>query len=238
MSDTITLGDLATALTFEAGIDGQTGTNGRHPLATFVYPLLNRVYCQLRSLVSQNGEDFFRTPGTATALPTQQSGEDWIQLPWPAGAAEIISVDVQLASKWYELVRGSWSQRRVFPGANRCESPGEWTVLSMPQPSTTTTTTGNIVVWPPTLSGNYKIDYLPLWTPITDATYVFVVFPDWVEWILAAAGMVICQRDNNKKDAYAIARDRRADAEERIIRHCRRSKRGVVAARRRDGYEL
>ncbi len=238
MSDTITLLDLGAALVFETGIDGQTGASGRHPLATFIYPLLNRCYAQLRSLVSQNGEDFFRLPGTAGAIPARAVGEDWIELPWPTGASEIISLDVQLSGSWYELVRGSWAQRRVFPGANRCESPGEWTVLSTPQPSTTTVTAGKLVIWPVSLSGQYKIDVLPLWAAITDPTYVFAVFPDWVEWILCAAAMVVYQRDNNKKDAYKMAADRRMDAEKRIVAHCRRARRGVVAGRRRDGYEL
>lgn len=237
MSDTITLGDLDTELIYETGIDGKTGANARHVVARR-YALLNRCYKRLRSLVSRNGEDFFRLPGTSAVIPGRAVGEDWIELPWPTDAAEIIGIDVQIAGCWGTLTRGSWAQRRVFPGVNRWRSPGEWTTLSMPQPTTTTVTAGKIVIWPTSLSGNYKIDILPKWTPLTDATHVFVIFPDWVEWLLSAATMVITQRDNNRKNTFAAAQARKLEVEKAIIDHCRRSKRGVVVARRRDGLEL
>jgi hypothetical protein len=240
MSDVITLGDLDTELVFEAAIDGKTGANARH-IPARRYSLLNRVYKQLRSLVSHNGEEFFRAPGTPSAIPARAVGEDWIELPWPTHASEIIGVDVQLSGEWDELSHGSWSQRRVFPGSGRRNCPGEWTTLSMPQPdpvAPTTVTAGKIVIWPPTLGGNVKIDTLPKWAALTDPTHVFVVFPDWVEWILAGSAMVITQRDNDRHNTFLAAKDRKAEAERRILLHCRRSKRGVVMARRRDGMEL
>lgn len=237
MSDTITLGDLTTELIFEAGIDGKTGSNARHVTAR-LYALINRCYKQLRSRVSQNGEDFFRTPGTAGAIPARASGEDWIELSWPTAASEIVSVDVQLSGTWHELTRASWPQRRVFQGQNRFASPGEWTVLSQPQPSTTTVTSGKLVMWPHTLSGSYKVDYLPHWVPITDASHVFVLFPDWEEWLLTKATMVLLQRDNQKRPAFLDARDRNIAAEAAILAHSRRHLRGNVVARRRDGLEL
>jgi hypothetical protein len=237
MSDTITLGDFTTELIFEAGIDGKSGSNARH-VTTRLYALVNRAYKQLRSRVSQNGEDFFRTPGTAAAIPARATGEDWIELPFPTAASEIISVDVQLSGVWYDLTKGSWAQRRVFPGAHRLESPGEWTVLSQPQPSTTTVTSGKIAIWPVTLSGNYKIDYLPHWTPLTDSSHVLVLFPDWEEWLLTKCTAVLLQRDNQKRSAFLDAMDRNMRAEAAILAHCRRQKRGAVVARRRDGMEL
>jgi len=238
MSDTITLGDLTTALTFECGIDGQVTSSGRHPPATWIYPLLNRTYRELRSLVSQNGEEFFRLSTTSAALPARASGEDWIELDWPTDATEIIGVDVQLSSTWYELTHGSFAQRRVWAGANRCDSPGEWAVLSMPQPSTTTVTAAKIVVFPHTLTGNYKVHYLPKWTDLTDTSHVFVLFPDWLEWVLTKAALAVIQRDNNKKSALEVVQMRLARAQGAILAHTRRSKRGTVVARRRDGNEL
>jgi hypothetical protein len=237
MSDTITLGDLTTELIYEAGIDGKTGSSARHVTAR-LYALINRSYKQLRSRVSQNGDDFFRAPGTATAIPARAAGEDWIELPYPTSASEILSVDVQLSGTWYDLTRGSWAQRRVFPGANRPDSPGEWTTLSMPQPSTTTVTAGKLAIWPVSLAGNYKIDSLPHWVPLTDSTHVFVLFPDWEEWLLTKCTMVITQRDNQKRNMFLDAQERNQTAERAILAHCRRNKRGVVVARRRDGLEL
>ena len=107
----------------------------------------------------------------------------------------------------------------------------------MPQPSTTTVTVGAIALFPYTLSGSYAIDYVPHWVPITNSAHVFVLFPHWEEWLLCACTMVITQRDNNKRDTYQAARDRLAEAQAQIIAHCRRSKRGTVVARRRDGLE-
>jgi hypothetical protein len=237
MSDTITLGDLTTELIYEAGIDGKTGATARHVTAR-LYALINRSYKQLRSRVSHNGDDFFRSPGTATTIPARASGEDWIELPFPTGASEILSVDVRIGGAWYDLAKGTWATRRVYPGGNRPQSPGEWTVLSMPQPSTTTVTAGKLVIWPADLTGSYKIDSLPHWVPLTDATHVFVLFPDWEEWILTKCTMVISQRDNQKRAMFLDAQERNLRAEAAILQHARRHARGATVPRRRDGLEL
>lgn len=237
MADTVTLGAVTEALTYEAGIDGKTGSNARHDTDA-LYALINRQYKQLRSLVSQNGEEFFRTRTAAAAIPSRSSGEDYIAVTFPTDASEIIGVDIQLSDGWHSLTASSWPQRRVFPGVNRIDSPGEWTTISMPQPSTTTTTAGQIAIWPPYLSGSYVVDYLPHWVPITNPSHVFVVFPHWEEWLLCSCTMAISQRDNDKRRMYEIARDRKGEAQGQILLHCRRSKRGTVVARRRDGLEL
>lgn len=233
MSDTITLGDLDTELVFESSTDGAAA---RHVPARR-YALINRQYKRLRSLVSHNGESFFRVPGTATNTPARAAGEDWIELVYPTDASEILGVDIYHTGEWRELARGSWAQRRVFPGA-RSGVVGEWTELSLPQSTTTTVTAGKIAIWPHNLGGQHKIHYLPHWVPITNTAHVFVLFPDWLEWLLTAATMVLIQRDNNKSDAFAAARDRNLAAEAKILAHSRRSKRGSVVARRRDGMEL
>jgi hypothetical protein len=233
MSDTITLGDLDTELVFEAAIDG---ANARHVVARR-YALINRCYKRLRSLVSHNGEDFFRVPGVATNTPARAAGEDWIELDWPTAASEIIGVDIQHGGDWRDLGRGSWAARRIFPGA-RAGLVGEWSVLSQPQPSTTTVTAGKIAIWPHNLTGQHKIHYLPHWVDITNTSHVFVLFPNWLEWLLTAATMVLIQRDNNKRDTFLAAKDRNDAAHAQILAHARRSKRGSVVARRRDGMEL
>lgn len=237
-ADTISLDNLVTEISYEAGIDGKTGTNARHT-TTRLYALINRCYKQLRSRVSQNGESFFRATTTAAAIPARATSEDWIELTYPAEASEILGVDVQLSGTWYDLVRATWGQHRTWNGPNRPESPGEWTVLNMPQPSTTTTTAGKLVIWPFTgMNGNYEIHYLPHWVPLTTGTHVLVLFPDWEEWLITRATMVILQRDNQKQSAYMIAKERNMVAEAAILAHVRRHQRGTVVARRRDGMEL
>jgi hypothetical protein len=241
MSDTITLEDLTDALIWEAGIDGKTGPNARHLLPR-LYELINRQYKQLRSIVTQNGEEFFRTRTTAATIPARAAGEDYIAVTWPTAASEIISVDVFVMGCWRELTQSSRRQWRVWPGTNRPDSPGEWSTVSMPQPVNSDTpappTDGIIALWPYTLSGSYAIDYVPHWVPATNTAHVFVLFPHWEEWLLASCTMVISQRDNNKRNMFVDARDRKAEAQAQIIAHCRRSKRGSVVARRRDGLEL
>lgn len=241
MSDTITLDALTEALIWEAGIDGKTGSNARHQTER-LYDLLNRQYKQLRSIVTQNGEEFFRTPGTATTIPARAVGEDYIAVPWPTEASEIVNVDVFVMGCWRELTQSSRRQWRVWPGQNRPDSPGEWSVVSMPQSFQTGDafglTDGAIALWPHTLSGSYAIDYVPHWVPTTVGGFPLVLFPHWEEWLLASSTMVITQRDNNKRNTFMAARDRKAEAQAQIIAHCRRSKRGSVVARRRDGLEL
>lgn len=237
MSDTITLEALTEALVWEAGIDGKTGSNARH-VTERLYELINRKYKQLRSIVSANGEDFFRSTTGTQPLPSVSPPDDYIFFLYPTEASEIVAVDVLLSGCWHELTRSSRRQWRVWPGATRPDSPGEWSILSMPQPLEDGVSGGAIAVWPPTLSGSYRVDYVPHWVPITDPTHVFVLFPHWEEWLLAACTMVITQRDNNKRNMYEAARDRMAEAQGQIIAHCRRSKRGSIVARRRDGLEL
>lgn len=237
MSDTITLDALAAALVWEAGIDGKAGPNARHDLGR-IYELLNRKYKQLRSLVAQNGEDFFRVRAAADAsVPADEA--EYIELEWPIDADEIISVEVRIAGVWYELTPSSRRQWRVFPGANRPGSPGEWSTVRMPHPDgPDDVTLGAIAAWPVTLPHDFAIDYVEQWSPISEPTDKFIVFPHWEEWLLSSCAMVICQRDNNKRNMFASARDRMVEAQAQIIAHCRRSKRGSVVARRRDGLEL
>jgi hypothetical protein len=238
MSDTITLEALTEALIWEAGIDGKTGSNARHVPAR-LYDLINRQYKQLRSIVTANGEEFFRTTGTVAALPVRLAGDDFISVPWPTAASEIVCVDVYSGGEWRELTQSSRRQWRVWPGSgNRPDSPGEWSTRSMPQATAATVTVGAIAIWPPSLGGSYAIDYVPHWVPITDPAHVFVLFPHWEEWLLCSCVMVISQRDNNKRNMFVDARDRKAEAQGQIIAHCRRSKRGSVVARRRDGVDL
>lgn len=236
MSDTITLGDFVTELIYEAGIDGKTGPNARHDTDR-IYGVVNRQYKRLRSIVSHNGEDFFRVPGPPTATPGRAAGEDWIELVWPTDATEIVGIDILHQGEWRDLTKGSFAQRRVFPGA-RAGGVGEWSILGMPQPSTTTVTAGQLVIWPHNLTGNHRIFYLPKWTDITNPLHVLVMFPDWFDWMLTACTMVVVQRDVNKKDTFAIAKERNQIAEARMLQHARRFKRGSVVARRRDGLEL
>lgn len=237
MSETITLEALTDALIWEAGIDGKTGSNARHEL-TRLYELLNRKYGELRSLVAANGEEFFRLR-EFPVVSTPSDETEYIEIVWPIDASEIVSVEVRIGGIWYELTPSSRRQWRTFPGANRPDSPGEWSTISMPQPNgALDVVVGAIAVWPRTLPRDFAVDYVKEWQPITDPTHKFIVFPHWKEWLLCASTMVISQRDNNKRNTYEIARDRLAQAQAQIIAHCRRSKRGSVVARRRDGLEL
>ena len=237
MSDMVTLGALTESLIWESGIDGKTGANARHTEAQ-LHALINRKYKQLRSLVTAHGEDFFRVRGATAALPGRAAGDDFISLPWPTSASEIVGVDIQLSDGWHTLTRSSRPQWRVFPGVHRPDSPGEWSPINMPQPDEEGVTDGAIAVWPPTLGGNYAIDYVPHWVPLTNEEHIFVLFPHWEEWILTACAMVISQRDNNKRNTFLDAERRNAVAEAQVITHARRNKRGSIVQRRRDGLEL
>lgn len=249
MADTITLDALTQAVVYEAGIDGKTGHNARHDTDA-LYALINRQYKQLRSLVSQWGEEFVRSRTAAAALPSRLSaadlgeavGDDFIAVDYPTDASEIISVDVYLSGEWQALTRSTWTQRRVFAGVNRPDSPGEWTTISMPSVTSSDAggdiVEGRIGIWPPTLTGLYSIAYLPHWVPVLESSAQFIIYPHWEEWLICSCVMAISQRDNDKRRTYEIARERKGVAEAQVIQHARRSKRGAIVARRRDGLEL
>lgn len=239
MADTISLSDFADALTFAASIDGETQSSGRHPLASWLYPLINRGYRSLRSKVTAFGGDEFRVEGSATTIPAAEAGEDFIELAWPAATAEVVGVDVLVNDRWSDLKAVSWANRRQPRALGVCwPHPGWWAIRDMPQPATTSTAGGGIVIWPQNLSGSYKLWTIPNWVPLTDGSHVLLLYPSWEEWLLQWCTIRVAMRDNDKASLVASARIALKEAEAELLAQTRRKRRGNVQRRKADWPQM
>lgn len=236
MAFPITLADARAALINLSSIDGKTGANGRHS-PTNLNLVLNRKYRMLMSRVSQLGLPQFLESTAALTLPVQTAGEDYIEIPMPALTSEVIGVDVRVNGAWAKLDALEFEQRRDLqlqvrnvPWYLQNRAPtgvGWWSINKAPKVvAATSITAGTIALWPPNLSGTYKLHTVQAWTDITNDTHVFMLYEAWDEWFINAAVMSVCQRDKNKADIYIQARDAFAAADALIEAQAARLQRG------------
>ncbi len=236
----LTKADARTELIYLAAIEGKTGSNGRHS-PTRLDAVLNRKYRSLMSRVSQLGLPQFIESTAATAIPAKVVGEDHIDLPMAALTSEVVGVDVLVTTApnngWAKLDPISFEQRRdvsnQYASSRYCigiQPPngiGFWCVNKAPKTvNTTTITAGTIAIFPPQLTGSYKIHTVQAWTELTSDSNIFLLYEDWDEWFLNAAAMTCCQHDKNKADIYVQARDAFDAADARLEASAARLQRG------------
>ncbi len=240
MATTKTRLAIRNAIVSGASIDGQTGTTGRHPVAT-LNEHINTYIESVRSLVRDNGGAGFRLLTDIAAIPAATASEDFIELPWPTTAEEVTGVDVftnRFSTKWQDLDPADFGQRRElnFERSYPDGGVGWWAVKSMPEArASASVTAGVIAIFPSDLSGNYRIEYVEQWTPFTDDTHVWVCHADWALWVENAIIMELTKRDNNKKENYARAERSFLRAEQRIINAAGRTGPGRVVPKRMGG---
>ncbi len=142
-----------------------------------------------------------------TALPTTPptTGENFLEVSWPATAVEILGFDVNLgtgaSSRWYPLQRISIGERRNFyPNAGH---PQAFLIRTIPKedtPADTDLSTGAIQVYPASALGlQYRIQYLPEYPELTatPGTQVVNGFDgDWLEWVLWDAAVKVAYKDD------------------------------------------
>ena len=239
MPFTLTLDDARTELTYLAAIDGKTGSDGRHS-PTRLASVINRKYRQLRHRAALLGFPIAGVvQGSSTALPGRLSGEDYQSIDTPATMNDLIGVDVQVNGTWQRLDPASFDQRRNVPQATPPNGVGFWAVLLSPSISGATLSAGKVAVWPTSLTGNYKLRYIDVWTPITTGTDAFLMYEGWDEWLLNAAAMAITQRDANKRDNFMIAQRAFEDADRALAASApRMAGPGQYVPLRRDGFEI
>jgi hypothetical protein len=240
MPQSLRLDDARAQLVFLAAIDGKNGANGRFS-PTNLNLLLNRKYRALRSRVSQLGTPQFIQSTTAAAIPTQTAGEDFVDLPIPAAIGEVVGVDVTnqggfpaLGLRWQKLDAIEFGQRRDIPFMVPTHGVGFWAVRQAPVPSGATITAGKIAIWgspnaysqSTVLAGQYVIHSVDTWADITTDSNVFMIYEAWDEWFLNAAAMTCCQRDKDKSDLYAQAKEAWQVADALIVESAARLQRG------------
>lgn len=240
MAFTLLLSDARSDLVNIASIDGKTGANGRHS-PTNLNRLLNRKYRLMRTRVSQLGLPQFLQSTAALTLPGQTSGEDYIEIPMNALTSEVVGVDVRVPGGfWSKLDPIEFEQRRsiglnslaqgipsYLQGQQAPSGVGWWAINKAPTTvNTTTITAGTIALWPPTMSGQYKLHSVESWTDLTTDSNVFLLYEAWDEWFLNAAAMTVCQRDKNKTDIYTMAEDAFKTADDLMVKAAARLQRG------------
>jgi hypothetical protein len=241
--ESISLGSLRTAVVNEASIDGQTGTNGRHSPAN-LNALINRYCREVRGIAADAGAPWFQVVDTITPIPAAVSNEDFIEIPFPTAAIEILGVDVtwnqNSCVKWGALDRADWSQRRLLNFAdNRPEGGlGWWCVEHMPEArDSASITAGTIALFPAKLSGSYRVTYREAFTDMTDDTHLFVGIVPMFTWVINSCLLAIIKRDNNKKANYAAAQAAVEKAEARILKASKRTQSGGAVVPKRVGGE-
>lgn len=237
----MTLLEARTDLISLAAIDGKTTGANAHHSVTSLNRTLNRKYRMLMSRVSQLGLPQFLESTAALSVPVQTVGEDYIEIPMPALTSEVIGVDVRSVNNyWAKLDAMSFEQRRdiglglrnrnvpwYLQGKQAPSGIGWWAINKAPKTvNTTTITAGTIALWPPNLSGTYKLHSVQAWTDLTADGNIFLLYEAWDEWFINSAVMAVCQRDKNKADLYVQARDSFNAADALIVAQAARLQRG------------
>jgi hypothetical protein len=150
-------------------------------------------------------------------LPTAPpiTGENFLEVDWPAGAVSIHGIDVNTSGttgRWYALDTMSLGERRDFYGTSGV--PRAWVVRSVPKeaatPNTTlATTSGKLNIYPASSLGlYYRTLYLPEYPELTLETNLVQGFDgDWIEWALWNATILALFKDDEMdptQDAKAV----------------------------------
>jgi hypothetical protein len=235
------LSDVRTEVIALAGIDGQTGSSGRHS-ATRLNAVINRSYRELLARAGQLGVEHGRQAATGT-LGSAVSGEDFINLDIPATSADVISVDVKNGDCWGTLDPLAWSQRRD-PEDYICppNGVGWWALRNGPSVSGSTLTQGSLAIFPVGLAGySYTLYTVKQWPGITSDTDIFLLHDGWDQWLINRAVMQVAQRDTNKRTNWDTANAAWTNADAILMSQARRLNRSgiiVPTAYRHGGHRL
>lgn len=199
----------------QAGIDTDDlgATIPRHP-TSWVNLVLNDAYRSYRTAVTNWHYQLFKLNTVAANLPTTPpvAGETYAEVPWPAGAVDVLGVDVLVSNDlgWRKLESVEWEERRAFDPtplwADGTCSPYAFSTVSQGSVSGSTFTAGTIALFPLPSGGQYKVWYLPEWTDISTDAHLFLFNnEDGVQWVLWEATRRIATRDNDSQSRLAEA---------------------------------
>lgn len=239
-----TLQQLIDRVAYEAGIDGQVTTTGRHSFANLTL-LFNEYWDSVLALASNNGQDEAReaTNEAGTAIPAAVNNEVFCIIPWPATAVDICGVDVFAGGSdgWIDLDPAKFANRRnLQPGQGRL---GHWAVKKLPKENGAGVTAGEVALFDSRVIAGmlHKVYFREAWLPIAAANTGFTIigYPDWFQWAQNSMIQVITKRDTNKKDTFQAATLLKNEAEARIRDTSKnRQRSGPRVPMRRDGMEL
>lgn len=223
MSATRTFAALLTDVREEGDLEELDDRHSDAELGRF----MNRSIARFRTKLAALGFTLNNTATIAAPLPTAPPvvGEQYLEVPFPAGAVGIYGFDVLSNGRWDPLKPGTFAERRDYVQRSTLGSSGPHTyvIQSVPQESGATTAAGKIQLYPLSGSGQiYKIWYLPTWVDIdVVANPTFVVYGHdgtWFDWLINDTIIRSAKKDDDSQNTYAIARDERAIAWEEIKR--------------------
>lgn len=228
MAFSLALSDARTEVIHLAGIDGQTGSSGRHS-STRLNAVLNRSYRELLSRAGQLGIEHGRRADTGT-LGSMVTGEDFINLDIPATAADVIGIDVLDGGTWASLDPLAWEQRRAT--CHLDDPPrgaGWWSLRNGPSVSGSTLTQGSLAIFPSRLAGmSYTLYTVKQWPGISSDSDIFLLHDGWDQWLINRAVMQVAQRDTNKRGNWDTANAAWVNADALLISQARRLNRSGV----------
>jgi hypothetical protein len=222
------------------------GLTLRHPSAD-IRRRVNNARRAYYAMVTANGLPYYLEATTpATLAGTQVSGEQYSEVPWPAGppqADQIVGVDVAsstTADDWYELRPVTWGSRRYAAGAGSVGAmAGFFAIRRVPQANPAdldALLAGVIAIFPAQTSGAYKITYLPETLDLAADGDLFVALPGGVDWVVWHVVQDLAARDDDQRETYAIASQKLGEAERRVLEAAGRVRSaGPLLPRRRTG---
>lgn len=227
MAFSLALSDARTEVIHLAGIDGQTGSSGRHS-PTRLNAVLNRSYRELLSRAGQLGIEHGRRADTGT-LGSAVSGEDFINLDIPATSADVLGVDVKNGGEWGKLDPLAWEQRRETDYACPPNEVGWWALRNGPSVSGSTLTQGSLAIFPTDLAGySYTLYTVKQWPGISSDSDIFLLHDGWDQWLINRAVMQVAQRDTNKRGNWDTANAAWVNADALLMSQARRLNRNGV----------
>lgn len=209
----------------------------RHPRAR----LLRYITVSLRALraeLTRAGFSGLLDWTDPAALPTAPpiTGENFLEVAWPANAVSIHGVDVNTSGttgRWYALDTMTMGERRDYLASSGV--PRAWVLRSVPKEAATptgslATTSGKINIYPASDLGlSYRILYLPEYPELAAETNIVQGFDgDWIQWALWNAAIMALFKDDEmdpSQDAKAVRE--RDMIQQRIITNINRTNRAA-----------
>lgn len=206
-----TLADLETDIRFLYDL---IGFENRHPQAT-VFKRINANYRSLRDRLTSAGSPLFLSSTEVTQATTGRTVAYSGTLLSDAVMSTfgiVKSVMVKNGSSWLPLQEVYAGELDVFDGGEVTGIPTKWCAVGVSAESGTSATTQHlgVVVWPSLdMTRTFRVTGLRAWTDLTLGTDAIPDNMGLCDWLVAAVGLELTNRDDNEK--LWVARKKDAD---------------------------
>lgn len=236
-----TLAQLRAEVNYLADTEALTA---RHPVAD-VTRRINVAIRAYKARVTSNGLPYFIEQTTpATLAGTKVSGEQYSEVPYPADADQIVGVDVAsstTADDWYELMPVTWASRRRVARTPESRGPGWFAIKRLPAANPAdldALRAGVLAIFPGQDTGAYVVSYLPAHVDLVADADLFIALPEGIQWVVQSVVMDLSERDDDVRETFAIAANRKAEADAAILAAASRvQSAGPLLPRRRGRYD-